>query len=536
MRPDLSACLIVKNEEHWISGCLESLRRVADEIVVADTGSTDRTVELVEPFPAKRISIPWTDDFSAARNRCLEEATGHWILSIDADERIDARGARLIRKMLGTQVEGVFVTIRCPAVAGHTPFVETGRQCRLFRNDPRFRFRGRIHEQVVESILAAGGAIADSEIVIDHLGYATDAETLRGKWERNLALLQRHVDDDPGDLRRVYLLGRQYILLGRHKEGRALLERCLAEENNPARLVPVWNDLAMLLANLPDSWPEAVSLAEKSLAQDPAQTVPLFIRANAYRTGRRDAQAAAALLSYWRGACLSAGGTAPSADVAIDRAKIGHDLLDLLPPDETREEFRAAALRDLLQHLPAGDRKGLEAAIRRGSPELLSAARSAGGLSPSLKILLLRLALPENELPAALSPLLDPPPDGRPTGLDLPALSALALFFLRAHKLMFAKRAVQAFAEHPDSRGGPESVMALATELERLASPGLSRHLLESAIARFPADASLRKRLVASLLEARLFPAALRQLEEAIGAFPEDEELLSIHNALCKKQ
>ena len=534
MRPALSACLIVKNEERWISGCLESLLSAADEIVVADTGSTDRTLELVERFPARRISIPWTDDFSAARNRCREEATGRWILSIDADERVDARNARLIRKMLETKADGVFVTIRCPAVAGHTPFVETGRQCRLFRNDPRFLFRGRIHEQVVDSILAAGGTIAESEIVIDHLGYATDAETLKGKWERNLALLQRHVEDNPGDLRRVYLLGRQYILLGRHREGRALLERCRREEQIPARLVPVWNDLAMLLANSPDSWPEAVSLAEKSLAQDPAQTIPLFIQATAYCTGGRDAEAAAALLSYWRGTCLSAGGAAPSADVAIDKVKIGHDLLDLLPAGESREEFRAVALRDLLLHLPAGDRKRIETARSQGAPRLRAAVQSAEGLSPSLEILLLRLSLPESELPAALSPLLDPPPAGRPSGPDLPALSALARFFLGAHKLMAAKRAVQAFAEHPDSRGSAESVLALATELERLGSPGLSRHLLESAIALSPAEVSLRKRLVTSLLEARLFPAALRQLEEALGAFPEDEELLSIKYVLCK--
>ncbi len=88
----LSVCLITKNEEANLARCLESLRGLWDELIVVDTGSTDRTVEIAHSFGARLFHFTWQDDFSLARNFCISQATGDWILSIDADESI--AGAR----------------------------------------------------------------------------------------------------------------------------------------------------------------------------------------------------------------------------------------------------------------------------------------------------------------------------------------------------------------------------------------------------------------------------------------------------------
>ena len=89
-RTRLSVCLIVKNEEKFLAQCLKSVRDLAAQIIVVDTGSTDRTVEIAREFGAEIYSSAWSDDFAAARNAALEHATGDWILMLDADEEMPA--------------------------------------------------------------------------------------------------------------------------------------------------------------------------------------------------------------------------------------------------------------------------------------------------------------------------------------------------------------------------------------------------------------------------------------------------------------
>ena len=84
----LSVCMIAKNEEKYIASCLTSITPIADEIIVVDTGSTDRTKDIAKVFGAKVYDLPWTDDFSAARNHSLSYAKGQWVLVHDADEVI----------------------------------------------------------------------------------------------------------------------------------------------------------------------------------------------------------------------------------------------------------------------------------------------------------------------------------------------------------------------------------------------------------------------------------------------------------------
>lgn len=91
--------MIVRNEEQTLGPCLASVRDLADEIVIVDTGSTDRTRELARAAGARVFDFPWVDDFAAARNESLRHATGSWILWLDADDRLDERNHRQCREL-----------------------------------------------------------------------------------------------------------------------------------------------------------------------------------------------------------------------------------------------------------------------------------------------------------------------------------------------------------------------------------------------------------------------------------------------------
>ena len=110
--PRLSACLIVRDEQEMLPGCIASIRDVVDEVVVADTGSRDATVRLAEEAGAVVIHHAWRDDFSAARNAALDASTGDWALVLDADERlVPGAGALLRAATLREDIDCVFVPL-----------------------------------------------------------------------------------------------------------------------------------------------------------------------------------------------------------------------------------------------------------------------------------------------------------------------------------------------------------------------------------------------------------------------------------------
>jgi len=87
----ISLCMIVKNEQDWVVGAVESVRSIVDEVIIVDTGSTDSTLARIQPLGAKVLKSQWKDSFAQARNVSLAEAKQDWILVLDADERIAPR-------------------------------------------------------------------------------------------------------------------------------------------------------------------------------------------------------------------------------------------------------------------------------------------------------------------------------------------------------------------------------------------------------------------------------------------------------------
>ncbi|MDX6714539.1 MAG: hypothetical protein QOH30_1097 [Baekduia sp.] len=190
----VSLCMIVKDEEAMLPRCLAAIAEHVDELIVVDTGSTDRTVEIAESFGARVLHHEWDGDFAAARNVSLDAATSDWLMYLDADEvLVEGDGPRL-RELLGrTWREGFWLT-----ETNHVGELEDGaavahNALRLFRNRPEYRFEGRVHEQFAHRLPSMPERLEPSPVRIDHYGYLGTVRDSKEKSRRNLELLERQI-------------------------------------------------------------------------------------------------------------------------------------------------------------------------------------------------------------------------------------------------------------------------------------------------------------------------------------------------------
>lgn len=186
----ISLCMIVKNEEDNILSCLASVKDAVDEMVIVDTGSEDRTLQILEEYGAYNHIFPWQNDFAAARNYALSKAKGQWILVLDADESLDESATLTLRNTLATaEEEGFYLGIH-NYQGSESNFTWT-YALRLFRNNPLYRYEGRIHEQIFPSIKKTNPLvrIGWSPWIIHHYGYSQDMVFNKNKAQRNLMIL-----------------------------------------------------------------------------------------------------------------------------------------------------------------------------------------------------------------------------------------------------------------------------------------------------------------------------------------------------------
>jgi tetratricopeptide (TPR) repeat protein len=224
----LALSMIVRDAASLLPQCLESVRDVVDQIVVADTGSRDLTVGIARSLGARVISIPWHSDFAEARNRCLDEVRSDWVLSLDADEVLEpAAGTRIQRLVSNSAITGYQVTIRNfvlslqdrvwdkPAVPNDSPLPAgeiypayiDHQNVRLFRNERNVRFVGRVHESVGPSLLARKRPIAQANFLIYHFGLALSADARAKKNTLYRDLGRQKLRDMPNDAQAHLELG-----------------------------------------------------------------------------------------------------------------------------------------------------------------------------------------------------------------------------------------------------------------------------------------------------------------------------------------
>ena len=278
--PTLSLCMIVRNEQSNLVRCLSSVKAAVDEIVVVDTGSTDRTKDLAAVFGARVFDFAWTDDFSSARNESLARAKGDWILVLDADETLSPADHRKLRELIRKSPKrtgGYDLATRNYVIEANTagwtandgsyPGEEAGtgwyanRKVRLFRNDPRIRFSGAVHELVEASMLEAGMKIAACDIPVHHTG-KLDRARVTEKGERYFELGMKKIEETGGTPRAVLELAVQAGELGRWDDAVDLWRRFLG--GNPGgEAVRAYVNLINACLNA-DRFDEALAEARKA--------------------------------------------------------------------------------------------------------------------------------------------------------------------------------------------------------------------------------------------------------------------------------
>lgn len=202
----ISLCMIVRDEEEHLAKCLNSVKDVADEIIVVDTGSRDKSAAIAESFGALIFFHQWNDSFSIPRNISLDHASGDWILVLDADEVLAPQSKNQIKAAVQRdEIRGYEVLIQL------SPKWTAMRSLRLFKRSPEVRYEGIFHEKltVPNRDLCA---YVPSEITIIHKPWCK--QDIDKKRARNINLLNRHIDLYPHDLYQIFDLIRLNLETG----------------------------------------------------------------------------------------------------------------------------------------------------------------------------------------------------------------------------------------------------------------------------------------------------------------------------------
>lgn len=265
----LTVCMIVKNEEANLPRALESVKGLADEIVVVDTGSTDGTRAVAESIGASVFEHEWKDDFAEAKNAALDRASGEWIFFLDADEYVSPESGERILSAISGDADAYFVRIESDVKSGAGRTYVNLHQ-RLFRNNKGIRYEGAVHEQVDSSLKRIGAEVKNSRITIRHTGYGLDAGEMRPKLERNLDILNRVLLENPDDAVSLFHLGETLALLGTYDAAVDAYERALGVGGLPVEIRPVaTQNLASSMIKL-GKYEEAMRLLRRAQELDPA--------------------------------------------------------------------------------------------------------------------------------------------------------------------------------------------------------------------------------------------------------------------------
>ncbi len=225
---NISLCTIAKNEELALPLCLGSVKDVVDEMVVLDTGSTDRTVKIAQEFGAKVYHFEWCNDFSAARNQALKYVTGNWVLVLDADETLAPEIVPDLQQAIKCDRYLVINLLRQEVGAAQSPYSLVSR---LFRRHPDIRFSRPYHALIDDSVSQILTQELDWQIgylpavAILHSGYQQSAIASKDKFTQAAKTMEGFLADHPTDPYVCSKLGALYVQSGKIEPGIELLER-----------------------------------------------------------------------------------------------------------------------------------------------------------------------------------------------------------------------------------------------------------------------------------------------------------------------
>lgn len=226
----LSFCAIALNEEFALPQCLSSVKGVVDEIVLLDTGSSDRTPEIARSFGAKVYDYKWCNDFSAARNEALKYVRGDWVLVLDADEVLVSEIVPSLKQAINNETYLLINLLRYEVGAASSPYSLVSR---LFRRHPDIYFSRPYHALVDDSV----AVILEREthwkignlpgVAINHAGYQKNAIASLNKFDKARTAMEGFLAAHPNDPYVCSKLGALYIEQDLLPKGIELLERGL---------------------------------------------------------------------------------------------------------------------------------------------------------------------------------------------------------------------------------------------------------------------------------------------------------------------
>lgn len=325
----ISLCMIVKNEEKNLIKCLMHAKPLVNEMIIIDTGSIDRTKDIAQAFGAKKFDFQWTDDFSQARNFSLSQATGKWILVLDADEVISFVDHDSLRGVVERSASEPFAyqfIIRnyiIPMNVGWT--ANNGRYreeagtgwfpsmtVRLFPNDKHIRFENPVHEFLYNSLSNTGMIIKDCEIPIHHYGNLNSVKTVKkgeeyyrigkhkiseksgqditafeemavqaaalGKYEEALEYWQKVLEIRPKSVRALHGIGNAYFQLGRYQDALSYLKRAIEFVPDLRETVILYANCEICLGNVES----AISILEALARKDSSYPITMIMLAISY--------------------------------------------------------------------------------------------------------------------------------------------------------------------------------------------------------------------------------------------------------------
>ena len=244
----LSVCMICRDEEKNIISCLDQVLKFADEIIVNDTGSKDKSIELLSHYDHVRlIRSKWVQSFSIARNQAKAQATYGWVMWLDFDDRVPDSEVNKINKLKKAPLDRVLAFRVICTEEGGLPIGATLNQFRMLPNHPEINWSRRVHEQMMDCADKLGLYRIYTDAEIHHIGYE-DPILKRKKQYRNLALMELDEKEYSNDINFQLSRGDAYDMIGRRDEAIEIYKKIyipgLKEFN-----YDVWNILGCKIGN-----------------------------------------------------------------------------------------------------------------------------------------------------------------------------------------------------------------------------------------------------------------------------------------------
>jgi tetratricopeptide (TPR) repeat protein len=231
----LSIAVIARDAQATLAATLESVRSVADEIVVVDTGSADGTWEIAQRGASRVIDYPWADDFSAARNFALGQLTGDWVLWLDASEQLEAAAAQAIRQQIDSQpaaANAYLLQIKMPASNWQTDGEQAGR-IRLWPLKAGLKFTGRVREQLTPAPAEAGLSPQITRWRILRSARDLQPQIKTAKAQRDIRLAEMEIQERGERLPLLLALGESWATLGEPVKAADWFRRAIAQSQGP---------------------------------------------------------------------------------------------------------------------------------------------------------------------------------------------------------------------------------------------------------------------------------------------------------------